>query len=146
MKNQNQLEEEVAHPKNNVWMHAETWRCGYPGDSSDLATGAAGAVTSTPSTHRHRPDHGSRLTPAPVRPATGHPRTWRASATNTHAARSDCTVTSTPSSHRRRSDRGPRLTPGSVPAGDSGIPGVLPPAHLSVRLSPGRGVGPVSDT
>ena len=44
--------------------------CGYPADSIDLATGAAGEVTSTPSSHQRRPNRGSRLTPGPVLPAT----------------------------------------------------------------------------
>ena len=51
-----------------VWMHAATRRCGYPADSSDLAAGAAGAATSTPSLLRCRPapNHGLRLMPGPV--------------------------------------------------------------------------------
>ena len=49
-----------------VWMHAATLRCGYPADSSDLATGAAGAATSTPSPFWRRSDRGLRLMPGPV--------------------------------------------------------------------------------
>ena len=53
-----------------------TWRLGaaesvlISSDSSDLMTGAAGAVASTPSSHRRRPDRGSPLTPGPVGQAT----------------------------------------------------------------------------
>ena len=68
--------------KFNKWEIAN-WVCldargpgGLAADSSDLPTGAAGALISNPSSHR-----------------LGHPRTWRASAPITHAARSGCTVT-----------------------------------------------------
>ena len=88
-----------------VWMHAAAWRCGYPADSSYLATGAAGVVTSTLVlvacrivAHCSRPARSGRR--------LRHPRTWRASANITHASRSGCTVTSTPSSHLRRPDSG----------------------------------------
>ena len=87
-----------------VWMHAAAWRCGYPADSSYLATGAAGVVTSTLVlvacrivAHCSRPARSGRR--------LRHPRTWRASANITHASRSGCTVISTPSSHLRRPDR-----------------------------------------
>ena len=56
----------VARQPGNVWMHAATRRCGHPADSSDLATGAAGAATSTPSLLRRRSDRGLRLMPGPV--------------------------------------------------------------------------------
>ena len=54
-----------------VWIHAAAWSCGYPADFSDLAAaGAAGAVTSAPSSHLRRPDRCSLLTPCLVQPAT----------------------------------------------------------------------------
>ena len=56
----------VARQPGNVWMHAATRRCGYPADSSDLATGAAGAATSTPSPLWRRLDRGLRLMPGQV--------------------------------------------------------------------------------
>ena len=59
-------------------MHAAAWRCWSWSDSSDLAAGAAGAVTSTPSTHLSRQDWCSRLTSCRQ---FRHPRTWRAGAT-----------------------------------------------------------------
>ena len=58
----------------------------YPGGSSDLAAGAAGAATSTPSLLRRLPERGVRLTPGLVPVGdldrTAHAR--RACATGTY--------------------------------------------------------------
>ena len=66
-------------------MHAATRGCGYPADSSYLATGAAGAATSTPSLLWRRSDSGLRLSQASSRPATRSAHPWRARATNTES-------------------------------------------------------------
>ena len=50
-----------------------TRRLGAAGDSSDLRAGVAGAVTSTPPSHRCRPDRGKRLTPRPSPVPAGDP-------------------------------------------------------------------------
>ena len=108
-------------------MHAAARRRGYPADLSDLATGAAGAITFTPLSHRRRVDRGWRLTPSPVQPATKTSQkgvlvpllhTWPGAA-------SGITSTFTPSSPCRRADRDSRLTPGQVRAGDPDIQGAL---------------------
>ena len=48
-----------------VWMHEAAWGCRYAAraDSRDIETGAAGAVTSTPSPIWRWPDRGLLLTP-----------------------------------------------------------------------------------
>ena len=68
---------------NCVSMHAATRRCGYPADSSDLATGSAGAATSTPSPLWRRSDRGCGSCSARSLPATRSAHPWRARATNT---------------------------------------------------------------
>ena len=45
---------------------AAAWRCGYPTDSSDLAAGATGSTTSTPSLLQRRLIRGLRLKSSPV--------------------------------------------------------------------------------
>ena len=83
-------------------------RCGYPADSSYLATGAAGTATSTPSPHRGRPDRSSRLTPCPV-PAGDSDIpgvACRSASTLLHnRPRAAAAATSAPSSYCRRADR-----------------------------------------
>ena len=86
-----------------------------------------------------RPGPGSRQARSGRR--LGHPRTWRASATNARG-QERLAVTSTPSSHRRRPNRGSRLTPGPVTAGAQVC--CLPPIFPSVTHRAGFGPPTVS--